>query len=47
MFVVEVVHIVLQTVQRHGMCSALYGIVDYEDPLRTVDKTRPSVAMLP
>ena len=30
---------VLQTVQRPGMCSAVYGSVHYKEPLKTFDKS--------
>ena len=31
-FVIGVVHIVLQTVQRYGVCSAVHGTVHYKEP---------------
>ena len=31
---------VLQTVQRHGVCSDVYGTVHYKEPLKLFDKTR-------
>ena len=31
---------VLQTVQRHGVCSDVYGTVNYKEPLKLFDKTR-------
>ena len=45
-FVIEVVHnihkcrFVLQTVQRHGVCSTVYGTVRYKEPLKLFDKSR-------
>ena len=30
----------LQTVQRHGVCSDVYGTVHYKEPLKLFDKTR-------
>ena len=31
---------VLQTVQRYGLYSAVYGTVQYEEPLKSFDKSR-------
>ena len=31
---------VLQTVQMHGVCGALYGTVHYKEPLESFDKSR-------
>ena len=31
---------VLQTVQRHGVCSDVYGTVHYKEPLKLFDKSR-------
>ena len=31
---------VLQTVQRHGVCSDVYGTVQYQEPLKLFDKSR-------
>ena len=31
---------VLQTVQRSGVCSAVYGTVHYKKPLKSFNKTR-------
>ena len=46
---------VLQTVQRHGVCSAAYGTVHYKEPLKSFEIRVghslcfgfPSVAILP
>ena len=46
---------VLQTVQRHGVCSAVYGTVHYKEPLKSFEIRvehspgfkLPSVAILP
>ena len=32
---------VLQTVQRHGVCSDVYGTVHYKEPLELFDKSSP------
>ena len=34
---------VLQTVQRHGVCSDVYGTMHYEEPLKLFDKSRALV----
>ena len=31
---------VLQTVQRHGVCSDVYSTVHYKEPLKLFDKSR-------
>ena len=31
---------VLQTVQRHGVCSDIYGTVHYKEPLKLYNKSR-------
>ena len=31
---------VLQTVQRHGVCSDVYGTMHYKEPLKLFDKSR-------
>ena len=31
---------VLQTVQRHVVCSDIYGTVHYEEPLKLFDKSK-------
>ena len=46
---------VLQTVQMHGVCSTVYGIVHYKEPLKSFDMSRaynsdfglPSVVISP
>ena len=38
--VIEVVHTVLQTVQRPGVRSVVYGTVHYKEPLKSSDKSR-------
>ena len=41
---------VFQTVQRHGVCSEVYGTLHYKEPLKLFDKSRalsPSFAILP
>ena len=50
--VIEALHIVIQYVQRHGVCSAACGTVHYKEPLMSFDKSRtrsplPAVAILP
>ena len=31
---------VFQTVQSHGVCSAIYGTVHYKEPLKSFDKSK-------
>ena len=33
-------HTMLQTVQRPGVCSVVYGVVHYNKPLTSFDKSR-------
>ena len=54
-FVIVVVHTVLQTFQKHGVYSAAYGTVHYKEPLKSFEIIvghspgfgLPSVAILP
>ena len=36
----EIVVVHMQSVQRHGVCSAVYATVHYREPLKSFEKSR-------